>query len=225
MSKLHPSVCASFYHPSSSSSTPYTSPLLATSPLAESAHGLGSALSAELGINQLFPDGTQLDSFLFSPCGYSANAIKGDRYATIHVTPEVDYSYASFETNLEFVGESAEGTIDSAEKGPRSLQDLVERVLEVFKPEKLSCTLFLSVDEEDDEHSSSIPSNGTISRQTKSRREQEDGMKNLLSKDLLRRYERVDRILYEFEGYSLVYAVWQMKETGSSLGASVASIA
>lgn len=47
-------------------------------------------------------DSVLLDSWMFSPCGYSLNALIGqDAYSTIHVTPERDYSYASFETNAE----------------------------------------------------------------------------------------------------------------------------
>ena len=42
----------------------------------------------------------QIDAFQFEPCGYSANAIiEGDYYWNIHITPEKDFSYASFETN------------------------------------------------------------------------------------------------------------------------------
>ena len=51
-----------------------------------------------LGFDQLFND-YQIDDFLFSPFGYSVNGIKGDSYFTIHMTPEQDGSYVSFETN------------------------------------------------------------------------------------------------------------------------------
>ena len=44
-------------------------------------------------------DGWQIDDFVFEPCGYSMNAILGDRYCTIHLTPQHGYSYVSLETN------------------------------------------------------------------------------------------------------------------------------
>ena len=38
----------------------------------------------------------------FEPCGYSINAHSGDKYYTIHITPEPECSYVSFETNDNF---------------------------------------------------------------------------------------------------------------------------
>ena len=55
-----------------------------------------------LGLDILFED-YQIDDFLFSPCGYSVNGIRDDRYFTIHLTPEQDGSYVSFETNDETI--------------------------------------------------------------------------------------------------------------------------
>ena len=49
-------------------------------------------------------DGFDMDDHDFQPSGYSLNAIRDDRYATLHVTPERLGSYASFETNAEFRG-------------------------------------------------------------------------------------------------------------------------
>lgn len=39
----------------------------------------------------------QIDDHVFSPYGYSLNAIKGENYLTIHITPEPKSSYASVE--------------------------------------------------------------------------------------------------------------------------------
>jgi S-adenosylmethionine decarboxylase len=41
----------------------------------------------------------QIDEHWFDPCGYSMNAVLGDSYGTIHVTPEKDQNYISFELN------------------------------------------------------------------------------------------------------------------------------
>ena len=183
MTRLHPSACAAFHHPDSSSSTPYTSPLFSSDPLNGDAHSLGAALSVSLGIDQLLPGGT-IDSFLFSPCGFSSNALLGDRYATIHVTPEDEYSYASFETNYVPDGQ-----------GGRTTTKLVEDVLRIFRPAKLSFTMFVSEEED-----------GEVGGR------KAEGMRELLNPDLLERYTRIDRIVYEFDGYSLVYAVFEEKD-------------
>lgn len=56
----------------------------------------GKAMTALTGIDQINPDALICD-FAFDPCGYSMNGIDGDRYSTIHVTPEDGFSYASYE--------------------------------------------------------------------------------------------------------------------------------
>ena len=58
--------------------------------------------SALSGIEDLFPDAV-LDGFLFEPCGYSVNGIMGEHYFTIHVTPQEEFSFASFETDIPIV--------------------------------------------------------------------------------------------------------------------------
>ncbi|XP_013381055.1 S-adenosylmethionine decarboxylase proenzyme isoform X2 [Lingula anatina] len=56
--------------------------------------------TAHSGIAELLP-GAQIDDYLFEPCGYSMNGILPDaRYITIHITPEPECSYVSFETNV-----------------------------------------------------------------------------------------------------------------------------
>jgi len=52
-----------------------------------------------LKLDILFP-GFTINDYLFEPYGYSMNAIRGEEYATIHITPEQHSSYVSLETNL-----------------------------------------------------------------------------------------------------------------------------
>jgi S-adenosylmethionine decarboxylase len=159
-----------------------------------SGHELGAAISAELGIDALFPaHETTLDSFGFEPCGYSANAVIGSGlsaggandggYFTIHVTPEEGWSYASFECNvpLPAVGKAVPG-------GRPDLKTLVRQVVDIFQPNRLCITLFASTG---DNHEPVPPVVAAL--------------------DLLPEFERKDRIGYEFEGYDLVFACFERR--------------
>ena len=55
-----------------------------------------------LTIDSLLPNFI-VDDFVFDPYGYSLNAIKDEQYLTIHVTPQEDSSYVSFESNMNLV--------------------------------------------------------------------------------------------------------------------------
>ncbi|XP_044532644.1 S-adenosylmethionine decarboxylase proenzyme isoform X3 [Gracilinanus agilis] len=80
------------------------------------------------GIRDLIP-GSVIDATMFNPCGYSMNGMKSDgTYWTIHITPEPEFSYVSFETNI----------------GQTSYDDLIRKVVEVFKPGKFVTTLFVN---------------------------------------------------------------------------------
>ena len=57
-----------------------------------------------LQLDAMLP-GFVFDDFLFEPFGYSINGIRGDRYMTIHITPQENSSYVSFETNLPLEGD------------------------------------------------------------------------------------------------------------------------
>ena len=74
-------------------------------------HTLGSVVTDTCGLADIYPlakyPDARIDSYLFTPCGYSANGVvpvPGDgestNYWTVHVTPEPQCSYASFETNV-----------------------------------------------------------------------------------------------------------------------------
>lgn len=74
--------------------------------------------------------GMKKDSYLFSPCGYSLNAISDKNYLTVHVTPQPEGAYVSFETNV------LEENYDA----------LVERVISIFRPGRFSLVFTASMD-------------------------------------------------------------------------------
>lgn len=81
------------------------------------------------------------DAFSFYPCGFSSNSIStetGPYYYTLHITPESEWSYASFETNYLFERGGLKITID----------ELLQRVLSIFKPGSFSATLFTQSEED-----------------------------------------------------------------------------
>ncbi|XP_053662080.1 S-adenosylmethionine decarboxylase proenzyme [Anopheles marshallii] len=85
------------------------------------------------GIHRLLP-GMVIDDYLFDPCGYSMNGIskncgkkyKEGCYMTIHITPEREFSYVSFESNVA-----------SSDYG-----ELIKRVIRTFQPGKFIVTVF-----------------------------------------------------------------------------------
>ncbi|KAA8915210.1 hypothetical protein TRICI_002567 [Trichomonascus ciferrii] len=132
-------------------------------------HDLGNMMTRMTGIDQIYPTNNQVvDSFSFTPCGYSCNGLVSDsHYFTIHVTPERECSYASFETN-----------VPSEKYGITNL-DVLDKVVNIFRPGKFSVTLF----------DSSLSAG--------------DKIKKLPSG--LNAYKRVDKIKYELDGYDLVF--------------------
>ncbi len=84
----------------------------------------------ETGVDQIVP-GFQVDDFAFSPIGYSLNAIQDDRFYTIHVTPQDESPYVSFETNLTEQNSS-----------PELIQKTLQSVLAVFQPQSFDIIYF-----------------------------------------------------------------------------------
>ena len=74
--------------------------------------------------------GMDVDDHFFEPEGYSLNAVQGDRYLTVHVTPQPSGSYASVETNLT------------------PTDSLVHDVLDIFQPGRFTRMLTASMDPE-----------------------------------------------------------------------------
>jgi len=82
-------------------------------------------LTKSIGLADLFPEAI-IDDYIFDPCGYSMNGLLHDAYFTVHVTPQPNCSYASFETNIQ---------CDYA--------NLIKNVISIFKPRALTGTLFI----------------------------------------------------------------------------------
>jgi len=72
--------------------------------------------------------GFTIDDHVFTPQGYSLNAVRDRRYATMHVTPEREASYASFEMGWGFDDDEARRAVD--------------HLLAVFKPTRADVLLF-----------------------------------------------------------------------------------
>ncbi|XP_025829594.1 S-adenosylmethionine decarboxylase proenzyme isoform X2 [Agrilus planipennis] len=78
------------------------------------------------GIDKIVPN-MVIDDYLFEPCGYSMNGVtKSGCYMTIHITPEPEFSYVSFETNITAT----------------SYREIVNKVIETFQPGKFMVTVF-----------------------------------------------------------------------------------
>ncbi|KAG0555653.1 hypothetical protein KC19_12G185600 [Ceratodon purpureus] len=80
----------------------------------------GPEMTKAANIDKMLPE-SRICDFTFDPCGYSMNGIEGGAHSTIHVTPEPNQSYASFEA----MGYNP-WQVD--------LPSLVERVVASFKP-------------------------------------------------------------------------------------------
>jgi len=93
----------------------------------------------DLADNDKFPGmadillGSETDEYNFRPCGYSMNGLNKEAYYTIHVTPEPHCSYASFETNVSLP----------------SYRSLINHVLSIFKPGRVTLTFFSEKGEND----------------------------------------------------------------------------
>jgi len=85
----------------------------------------GKEMTMKADIASLCP-GALIDEAAFTPCGYSMNALLHDAYTTIHITPEPQCSYVSFETNASL----------------ENYDSLVRNVLGVFRPRRFVLTMF-----------------------------------------------------------------------------------
>ncbi|PHH59407.1 hypothetical protein CDD81_3217 [Ophiocordyceps australis] len=161
-------------------------------------HALGTVVSESCGLSKIYPTsvypGARVDAFLFSPCGFSANGVipasqpdHGEElgpmhYFTVHVTPEPGFSYASFETN-----------VPGGQRG-RTTAEIIEHVVEIFRPGRFSVTLF--------EAKSGANPYG--------RGNENPAMQRLV--DSVQGYRRIDRIVHDFEDYDLVFRFYERED-------------
>ena len=185
----------------------------------------GVRVDQETGLAGLFPQ-AQLDSFLFTPCGYSANALQDGNYYTIHVTPEPVCSYASFETNIPVglrhkkssksrsaSGNNSAGSSsasedgDAAEEEGKIKQDIVSEAT-YTGPETLT-DLISRVVEIFQPGTMSVTlfsSHMTEDGQMESERQMERRQRRMVkAMGRITGFSRTDRILYEFDGCDLVF--------------------
>ena len=93
MTGLAPAKAAQFFRHAPTSAAAYADELAlpAPPPFVSAQHTTRSS-----GIQALLP-GAAIDDYVFEPCGYSMNGVEGPTFSTIHITPELGFSYASFE--------------------------------------------------------------------------------------------------------------------------------
>ncbi|PXF47711.1 S-adenosylmethionine decarboxylase proenzyme [Gracilariopsis chorda] len=82
-------------------------------------------VTKESGIKHFLYDCDVIDAFNFAPCGYSMNALSKQTYMTMHITPEVEASYVSFEISGEV----------------HNVAVVVAKVTRLFKPGRMTVVL------------------------------------------------------------------------------------
>ncbi|KAG1467504.1 hypothetical protein G6F56_004382 [Rhizopus delemar] len=141
----------------------------------------GDRVDRDTGLDKIYPE-ANVDAFLFEPCGYSCNGLMEDGYYNIHVTPEPQCSYASFETTIPTRPLEPNKNGNGHEEAVRKL---IRKVLDIFQPGAFTLTYFSSFTDVD---------------------QQAQNVKKLIQTvDQFGGYKRKDKTLYEFDGYDLVF--------------------
>ena len=91
--------------------------------------GKNAVHTLQVDLLNLYP-GMVFDSHLFSPFGCSLNGIRDAGYVTVHVTPQQEGSYTSFETNIM----------------ADDYSDMVGHMVSLFRPQRFSIVLTSSLE-------------------------------------------------------------------------------
>ncbi|KAI0758326.1 S-adenosylmethionine decarboxylase [Irpex lacteus] len=176
-------------------------------------HGLD--LSSSIGISDLFPRQiTSLDAYSFFHAAIHAGkdlARSGEGYYTIHVTPEEGYSYASFECNVPLP------TQPSPQRSQiPDLKTLIRRVVNIFQPGRLTLTLFISSEDnanaEEEEGESAVETAQRAFRAALTVPKVANVNGHGAPTPFSGLYRRTDKINYEFGGYDLAFASFELRQ-------------
>ncbi|KAI7862233.1 S-adenosylmethionine decarboxylase [Spinellus fusiger] len=152
----------------------------------------GLRVDRETGLDKIYPQ-AKVNSYLFEPCGYSANGLMDQGYYTIHVTPEPQCSYASFETTIPTSVTHPVSHLGKHTGQEAAVRLLIRQVLDIFQPEAFTITYFSSSSDDDEES---------------------ENMSRLLrTAGKFGGYKRKDRVLHAFQGYDLVYGHYNKIKT------------
>jgi S-adenosylmethionine decarboxylase len=175
--------------------------------LSTEGHALGTVVSEACGLSDVYPTSrypdARVDAYLFTPCGFSANGVipapdpagNATHYFTVHVTPEPQCSYASFETNIP------------GQQSGRETADVIQHVVDIFKPGRFSVTLF-----EAKASDAEISGFGQFGEAMIKVKLMESGKTRSIKMDNIKGYRRVERIVHEFDGYDLVFRYYEQND-------------
>lgn len=170
-------------------------------------HGLGTVVADTCGLSDVYPKSrypdSRIDAYLFTPCGFSANGVipapegsKGTHYFTVHVTPEPICSYASFETSVP------------AHQRGRETAEIVNHVVDIFKPGRFSVTLFEAKATSDQMDIIS----GDLDALHEIKALERQAARRHAKMDFIKGYRRVDRIVHDLDGYDLVFRYYERND-------------
>lgn len=169
-------------------------------------HALGTVVSETCGLHDVYPAAkypdARIDAYLFTPCGFSANGVipasegtKGTHYFTVHVTPEPHCSYASFETNVP------------GRQTGRETVEVVEQVVNIFKPGRFSVTLFEA--KPDAAEMNFLDATGNLDTLAEIKSLERQAARRSARMENIKGYRRVDRIVHDLDGYDLVFRYYE----------------
>jgi len=172
--------------------------------LSTEGHALGTVVSETCGLSEVYPTtkypDARVDAYLFKPCGFSANGVipapdaagSATHYFTVHVTPEPQCSYASFETNVPGL------------QSGRETVDVIQHVVDIFRPGRFSVTLF-----EAKTNSVEVREMALLGDSAADVKAVESGMLRSAKMEKIKGYRRVERIVHDFDGYDLVFRYYE----------------